>query len=493
MRTIVFITVMFMSLCGISQNLYVQEQKGIDGMELKTSNAVMEAEDGSLFLSVSFEDDINRIFKLKDNGEVDETKFIEIAGGHHRGYYPFFRHPDKENTNVYVYIEHGVPTVYKAIIFDNNLNVLETVRKALPYSDYSDMEKGNGGVVYNMTESCILDSDNNIVIMKHLEESQNLMLVKMDLYGDVKAEKEIFVDIDYKDWDFSYHSLFVYNESPLQYAFTFINSEDIPVMCMVVLDSDFNIVETQENILNTNGYDVITSSGLSYEVTSYDDNFYLASSMHFSGAPFSNSVSLKKIDKNHKIECRYDNVELREDVHFTEPYLSYKSMAKTNDGNIYWFYTKTNEEDFLTEDLYVSLFDNELNLLWEQKVLSGISDIEIMSAIVRENGDLVISGYNYWKTLYTIVVGRDFTQPMAIDEDAVNSTNVTVYPNPASDFVKISSTTGQPSAVKVYNCLGMLVEEIEINSKEIEINVSDYNSGVYFVEVDGEIIKLIKN
>ena len=493
MRRILFILVMFMSLCGMSQNLYVQEQKGIDGMELKTSNAVMEAEDGSLFLSVSFEDDINRIYKLKDNGEVDETKFIEIAGGHHRGYYPLFCHPDKENTNVYVYIEHGEPTVYNAIIFDNNLNVLETVRKTLPYSDYSDMEKGDGGMVYNMTESCILDSDNNIVIMKHLEESQNLMLVKMDLYGDIKAEKEIFVNINYKDWDFSYRSLFVYNESPLQYAFTFINSEDIPVMCMVVLDSDFNIVETQENILNTNGYDVITSSGLSYEVTSYDDNFYLASSMHFSGAPFSNSVSLKKIDKNHKIEDRYDNVELQEDVHFTEPYLSYKSMAKTNDGNIYWFYTKTNEEDYLTEDLYVSMFDSELNLLWEQKVLSGIPEIEIMSAIVRENGDLVISGYNFWRTLYTIVVGRDFTQPMAVEEDAVSSINATVYPNPAQDFVKISAVGSQPSVVKVYNCLGMLVEEIEMISEEIEINVSDYNPGVYFFNVNGETFRIIRN
>lgn len=47
--------------------------------------------------------------------------------------------------------------------------------------------------------------------------------------------------------------------------------------------------------------------------------------------------------------------------------------------------------------------------------------------------------------------------------------------------------------VEVYNCLGMLVEEIEMTSEEVEINVSDYNSGVDFVEVGGEVVKVVKN
>ena len=99
----------------------------------------------------------------------------------------------------------------------------------------------------------------------------------------------------------------------------------------------------------------------------------------------------------------------------------------------------------------------------------------------------------FWRTLYTIVVGRDFTQPMAVEEDAVSSINATVYPNPAQDFVKISAVGSQPSVVKVYNCLGMLVEEIEMISEEIEINVSDYNPGVYFFNVNGETFRIIRN
>ena len=37
-----------------------------------------------------------------------------------------------------------------------------------------------------------------------------------------------------------------------------------------------------------------------------------------------------------------------------------------------------------------------------------------------------------------------------------------------------------------YNYLGILIEEIEVNSYEIEINTSDYRSGIYFVYVDTE-------
>lgn len=50
----------------------------------------------------------------------------------------------------------------------------------------------------------------------------------------------------------------------------------------------------------------------------------------------------------------------------------------------------------------------------------------------------------------------------------------------------MTTVNGQQSTVKVYNTLGMLVEEIEINSNETEINVSDYNPGVYFFNIQTE-------
>ncbi|MBQ8221777.1 MAG: T9SS type A sorting domain-containing protein [Bacteroidales bacterium] len=68
-----------------------------------------------------------------------------------------------------------------------------------------------------------------------------------------------------------------------------------------------------------------------------------------------------------------------------------------------------------------------------------------------------------------------------------------IYPNPANDFVKISTEGNNISVVKIYNMLGMLIEEIEVNSNEVEINVSDYNPGIYFFNVDGKTYEIIRN
>lgn len=54
-----------------------------------------------------------------------------------------------------------------------------------------------------------------------------------------------------------------------------------------------------------------------------------------------------------------------------------------------------------------------------------------------------------------------------------------------------SSISYQQSVVKIYNALGMLVDEYEMNSGEIEINVSDYNSGIYFIDLDGVMNKVV--
>ncbi len=82
--------------------------------------------------------------------------------------------------------------------------------------------------------------------------------------------------------------------------------------------------------------------------------------------------------------------------------------------------------------------------------------------------------------------------------DTINVTEISktksyVYPNPAKDIVKISSVGSQSSVVRIYNVMGMMVDEIEMNSDNIEINISDYERGIYFFNIDGNVVKVIKN
>ena len=68
----------------------------------------------------------------------------------------------------------------------------------------------------------------------------------------------------------------------------------------------------------------------------------------------------------------------------------------------------------------------------------------------------------------------------------VEETRFNIYPNPAKDFVKLSAAGCQISSVKVYNCLGVLVEEFEVDTNEIEINTSEYSSGIYYISIEGD-------
>ena len=70
--------------------------------------------------------------------------------------------------------------------------------------------------------------------------------------------------------------------------------------------------------------------------------------------------------------------------------------------------------------------------------------------------------------------------------DEINAENVTVYPNPASTTVNIEGITNFTSLnVAVVNLQGQVVREI---ANSLEINVSDVESGIYFIKIscDGQ-------
>ena len=71
--------------------------------------------------------------------------------------------------------------------------------------------------------------------------------------------------------------------------------------------------------------------------------------------------------------------------------------------------------------------------------------------------------------------------------------SIFVYPNPAREVVKISVDGGKTSVLKIYNIMGILVEEFEMNSDNIEVNISGYEKGIYYLHVDGKTVKMVKN
>lgn len=76
--------------------------------------------------------------------------------------------------------------------------------------------------------------------------------------------------------------------------------------------------------------------------------------------------------------------------------------------------------------------------------------------------------------------------------DVLTQNNISIYPNPASDELNISlpSLNGVSADVSIYNVIGevVFIEQIIANGSTNKFDISNLNSGVYFVKVvaDGD-------
>lgn len=62
------------------------------------------------------------------------------------------------------------------------------------------------------------------------------------------------------------------------------------------------------------------------------------------------------------------------------------------------------------------------------------------------------------------------------------------YPNPANDLVTLPYEANGATSMKIYDMQGKLVERkfLDKSKQELQLNVKDYPSGMYFFEVNGE-------
>jgi len=75
--------------------------------------------------------------------------------------------------------------------------------------------------------------------------------------------------------------------------------------------------------------------------------------------------------------------------------------------------------------------------------------------------------------------------------------DLSIYPNPVNDILNIKSDLNLIENVKIYDVKGGLLYENSNKNKEINVNVSDFSNGIYFVKItiDGvaKTIKAVKS
>jgi hypothetical protein len=63
--------------------------------------------------------------------------------------------------------------------------------------------------------------------------------------------------------------------------------------------------------------------------------------------------------------------------------------------------------------------------------------------------------------------------------------NVTIYPNPSSDFISINSVNSIQT-IEVVDALGKIVKSQNFNNKSGIINIADLDKGIYIIRIKGE-------
>jgi Secretion system C-terminal sorting domain len=69
--------------------------------------------------------------------------------------------------------------------------------------------------------------------------------------------------------------------------------------------------------------------------------------------------------------------------------------------------------------------------------------------------------------------------------------NITVYPNPATDFISLTDDNSGVQRVMVYNLVGRLTKTFEVEYDEQRFGVSDLPDGLYLVRLMDKSGKIV--
>ena len=79
---------------------------------------------------------------------------------------------------------------------------------------------------------------------------------------------------------------------------------------------------------------------------------------------------------------------------------------------------------------------------------------------------------------------RALTDFVGVEEKSKSVINITIYPNPALDYINVE--VPQKSQIEILNVQGQLMKSVKANENFVTINVSKYASGMYFIKVNAE-------
>ena len=125
------------------------------------------------------------------------------------------------------------------------------------------------------------------------------------------------------------------------------------------------------------------------------------------------------------------------------------------------------------------------NIFLKDKFLNTITDIEINPSVdFVFTSDSNSKGDNRFEVVFVAKTSTTTKEDLL----TLSNTNLTIYPNPATDFLNISLSNSnfKNSTIIIYNVSGMEVSKSTMNGSTAQLNIESLSNGVYFVKVSNE-------
>ena len=116
---------------------------------------------------------------------------------------------------------------------------------------------------------------------------------------------------------------------------------------------------------------------------------------------------------------------------------------------------------------------------------------KVYSIVVDGSYVNIANSYTFYDIDQSHTIWVSFVKITGIDE--FDEIQLSIYPNPAQHFVNITSNVDMNN-IQVFDMSGKKMMELKaVNQQNASIDVSMFRTGIYFINVDGKSLKLVKD
>jgi hypothetical protein len=134
-----------------------------------------------------------------------------------------------------------------------------------------------------------------------------------------------------------------------------------------------------------------------------------------------------------------------------------------------------------------------MNITSENGISSTI-DLSSIESITFNNNQMVVNGVSCGASYFNIAFSSSvtFNESTTGIDSPNNHAAFSLFPNPVTHSLVISSSSAELSTVEIIGANGVLVKTFEMTDRRQEIDTQELPSGIYHVLIDGHIAKFVK-